>query len=776
MAAVLLSPAAVRVGLVGALQLVGLLAALAGVARHRPARAVVWLSLLAAAALYSVAWWFVVVEAGPVQVAVSCTAAFVVLGRVVVLVGRQSEHDAAVDAVDVALLAIAAASASLTLVAVLHTEPRSAGATAETWLAAQAAGAVVFAAAAAWAVATGRARSSAVRLLLATAGGLVAWNLLTIALAVGPGYVPGSAADAALVPAWLALVAAAWAPSMRALGRPVAPTDRRFPGTLAVLGALVTLVVLPGLVRWTDSVQPVPVVVASAATVVLLVLRQVLAARSARRSGDVDALTGLGSRRSLVQALAARLSDPTSDPALLCVVDLEAFGDVNATRGHAAGDRALAGAAARLTAAAPDGARVYRVGGDAFAVLSAAGRDVDGVAPPASDQVLHGSPERASDRVLDRAPDRVLGTCADDGGGDGCGGGTAPEPGPSAGAHRLLEALAAPVAVPGGEVRLRARAGEVLLPGLPTADPDDAAAVALTATAQLGDAELALGEAVRRRLPVVRATPHLIAARHDERVLAARLPSALAGGEVVPHYQPIVRLGATRDLDELAGYEALARWEHPERGTLGADRLVPLAERLGVVRDVDEAVLRVALADCARWRAAGAHHRTVSVNASASSLLREDLVDVVLDALARAGLPGAALVLEITEGSWLTDRRRIAARLAGLRERGVRVAVDDFGTGYASLDYLVSFPVDSLKVDRSLVVRVAEPACALLLRGVVDIARDLQVLALAEGVGTAEQVELARALGFGAAQGMALGAAVPAGAALATAGPGGSAR
>ena len=180
------------------------------------------------------------------------------------------------------------------------------------------------------------------------------------------------------------------------------------------------------------------------------------------------------------------------------------------------------------------------------------------------------------------------------------------------------------------------------------------------------------------------------------------------------------------------------------------------------VRDVDEAVLRVALADCARWRAQGAPDRTVSVNASASTLLRQDLPAVVLGCLERAGLPGSALVLEITEGSWLSDRQRIAERLHALRGEGVRVAVDDFGTGYASLDYLVSFPVDSLKVDRSLVERIEEPACARLLRGVVDIARDLGVLALAEGVGTTEQVERARALGFGAVQGVALGAAAPA--------------
>lgn len=748
---VVLAPEGPSVALVGALQVTGLAAAVAGVVHRRPARPAVWASLLAAAALYGLAWWLLVADAGPWAVAACCTAAFLALGRAVVAVGLQPEHDAAVDAVDVALLAVAAASASLALVSALHDDAQPASSTAETWLAAQAAGAVVFAAAATWSVVTGRARHRAMRWLLVTAGSLEVWLLLTLGAALGEGYRPGSAVDAALVPAWTALVAAAWSPSMRAVGRTAAPTGRRFPGTLAVLGAAVTLVVLPALSRWGGAEEPAPVVTAaSAATVALLVARQVLATRSARRSGGVDALTGLGTRRTLVQALAARLSEPSSPPALLCVVDLEAFADVNATRGHAAGDRALAAVAAQLSAAAPPGARTYRISGDGFAVLAPLGTGA--AAAPGS--APSGAPVDAVPEAAD--PD---------------GGGPCDETTPSPVARLLLEALARPVDVPGGQVRLSGRVGEVLLGPLPGTDPDDAAAVSMAATAQLGDAELALGEAVRRRLPVVTATPHMLQARHEERALAARLPSALAGAEVVPHYQPIARLGDCADDDRVSGYEALARWEHPERGTLGADQLVPLAERLGVVRDVDEAVLRVALADCARWRAAGAADRTVSVNASASTLLREDLPALVLDVLRGAGLPGSALVLEITEGSWLSDRRRIAERLHVLREQGVRVAVDDFGTGYASLDYLVSFPVDSLKVDRSLVQRIDEPACARLLRGVVDIARDLGVLALAEGVGTLEQVERARALGFGAVQGLALGGAEPLASVLAPAAP-----
>lgn len=723
---VALQPPATAVRVLGAVQVVGVLGVLAGVLWNRPARPLVWWVLLAVSVLYGAAWWGVVLDATSVYVGLACTGVFVGLGRVVVIAGRLSERDAAIDAVDVSLLAVAAASSSLTLLAVLHispgASPQSWGpmSTAEVWLAAQASGTVVVAAAGAWAVATGRLRSASVQLLVIVAGSLLVWHVATIAEALTRGYVPGTIADAALVPAWSAFAAAAWHPSMRALGRPVAPSGRRFPATLAVLGAGVTLVLLPGLSRWTDAAEPTPLLVAaSALTVALLVLRQWLTTRRARRSGGVDPLTGLGTRRTLLEALAARLADPSSPAALLCVVDLEAFADVNATRGHAAGDSALAVVAERLERAGPPGSRTYRTSGDGFAVL---------------------------------APD------------DGTGGSPTSEGGaePSATARRLLEALEPAVEVPGGHVRLRGRVAEVRLPGRPSDDPDDAEAVARGANAQLGDAELALVEAVRRRAPLMRATPQLLATRHDERVLASRLPTAVASGEIVAHYQPIVRLGASFPDDRVSGHEALARWHHPERGVLGAESLVPLAERLGVVRDVDEAVLRAALRDCAAWRAGGAADLTVSVNASASTLLRPDLPAVVLRALEHEQLPGTALVLEITEGSWLTDRQRIAERLHVLREHGVRVAVDDFGTGYASLDYLVSFPVDSLKVDRSLVRRIVEPACCRLLARVVEIANDLSILPLAEGVDTAEQVELARSLGFRAVQGYAVGTAVPA--------------
>jgi diguanylate cyclase (GGDEF)-like protein len=715
-----LVPPAGRIGVVAAVQVLGSAAVVAAVRRHRPARPGVWWSMLVAADAYSLAWWCVVVDAGPAPVAVFCLGAFVAMARLVVLVAREPDTRTAVDRLDVALLAVCASAAALQLTGALSGDGPGLTATTDTWVAAQAAGTVVFSTTGVWAVVTGRSAPASVRLLVVVATGLVLWHASTLATALTGTYRPGAAVDVLVVPGWGALVAAAWQPTMRALGRPVAPAGRSFPGSLAVLAAALTLGVLPVVGPAVGSpVHPAVLALATTSTVVLLLVREVVVARGASRLAASDPLTGLGSRRALVQALGARLTDPASGPALLCVVDLESFQDVNDTRGHVVGDRVLEELGRRLAAAAGPQASSYRIGGDEFAVLV-----------PRSD---------------------------------------APAPGaaPSEETRRLLDAIAEPLPAPGGVVRLRARAGEVDLDDAgdrAPVDPDDDAAVQASAAGQLGHAELALAEAGRRGARAVRATPQLLATHRGERALAEQLPTALTDGQVVPHYQALVGLGPAPGTDRVAGFEALARWYHPSRGVVGAEQLVPVAERLGVLGDLDDAVLRAALGDCARWRAGvpGLEEVAVWVNASAASLLREDLAERVAAELEAASLPGGALVLEITENAWLTDRAGIAARLLELQSGGVRIAVDDFGTGFASLDYLVSFPVDALKVDRSLVERSAEPACARLMAGIVAVTRDLGVSTLAEGVGTLEQVESARALGFDTAQGFVFGRPVPA--------------
>jgi len=714
-----------RVAVIAAAQVLGTAAVLAAVRRYRPARPRVWTALLVAAWAYSLAWYALLLAAGPVVVVLLCLAAYTAMGQVVVAITRQPDSLPSIDRLDVALLAVCASAASLHLTGALDAAD---GRTVESWVAAQAAGTVVFAATAVWAVVTGRSSAPAVRLLLGVAGGLVLWHLATLALAVEGRYQPGSAVDVLVVPGWGALAAAAWQPSMRVLGRPTAPTDRSFPGSLAVLAAGLTLGVFPVLGQLGGRpVAPLVLVLATTTTVALLLAREVLVARRATSLADGDPLTGLGNRRSLLRRLTARAADPRSPATLLCVLDLDDFQDVNDSRGSAAGDRVLAEVGRRLVERAGPGASAYRLGGDEFAVL---------------------------------VP--LPGGGADDGADDGAAG-------TSATAARLLAAVAQPVGSRDGAVVLRARVGEVLLgPGRP-ADPgdpgaDDPSALFADATAALAEAELALAEARRGEARAVRATEALLSGHRLARDLSEALPAALRAHQLLPHYEPLVQLGTDASADRVRGLEALVRWHHPSLGLLGADRVVPVAERRRLLPAVDLAVLRAALGDCARWRrdVPGWSDLSVAVNASAPSLVHEDLVERVLGELARAGLPGSALTVEITEQALLVDRAGIAARLLELRGAGVRIAADDFGTGFASLDYLISFPLDLLKVDRSLVERAAEPAGRRLLAGVVEVSHALGVSVLAEGVACPADVELARELGFDAVQGFGVGRALPA--------------
>jgi len=209
--------------------------------------------------------------------------------------------------------------------------------------------------------------------------------------------------------------------------------------------------------------------------------------------------------------------------------------------------------------------------------------------------------------------------------------------------------------------------------------------------------------------------------------------------------------------------EALARWEHPELGLIGPGELLPAAEQLGALDQVDDVVLRRALRDLAGWRVEdpALGRLRVSVNASASSLRRADVVERVVGALTAAGLPGEALELEITESASLEHRAGLDATLAELRELGVSIAIDDFGSGYASMDYLARFRVDTIKVDRSLVARADDPACARVLVAVVALTHDLGATVLAEGTEDFEAVAAVRALGFDVVQGYAHGRPAP---------------
>jgi diguanylate cyclase len=230
----------------------------------------------------------------------------------------------------------------------------------------------------------------------------------------------------------------------------------------------------------------------------------------------------------------------------------------------------------------------------------------------------------------------------------------------------------------------------------------------------------------------------------------AGLRGALERGELRLHYQPEVDLASGR----VHAVEALLRWQHPEHGLLAPGDFMAIAEDTGLIVPIGEWVIREACRQSAAWSASPV---TMRVNLSARQLRDPALLDVVGDALLQSGVPPDKLCLELTESMLMQDVERSSAVLAKLRALGVRLALDDFGTGYSSLAYLRHLRVDRLKVDRSFMPELAEgPAEQTIVAAIVGMARGLGIPVTAEGIETADQLDLVRALGCDAAQGFLL--------------------
>src|SRR3954454_15643905 len=215
--------------------------------------------------------------------------------------------------------------------------------------------------------------------------------------------------------------------------------------------------------------------------------------------------------------------------------------------------------------------------------------------------------------------------------------------------------------------------------------------------------------------------------------LLGELRRAIEQDELVLHYQPKISLEAGR----VTGVEALVRWEHPEHGLLQPDQFVPLAERTGTIAHLTRWVLDTALRQCAEWREEHPE-LTVAINVAAANVLDVGLPAMVEERLLAHGLPGGALECEVSEHTVMTDPQRASEVLAGLRALGVRLSLDDFGTGQASLAYLKELPLDEVKIDRSFVTGMADDdGDAVIVRSTIDLARNLGLEVVAEGVETA---------------------------------------
>ena len=307
-------------------------------------------------------------------------------------------------------------------------------------------------------------------------------------------------------------------------------------------------------------------------------------------------------------------------------------------------------------------------------------------------------------------------------------------------ASRLLGALDLPFEVGGRLVPVEASIG-IAVGGADAAD----------APRLLGRADVAMYVAKnsgKHRFRIAGEPPPQPATRD----LAGDLRHAIAHDELSIHFQPLVDLVGGR----LVGYEALARWHHPRHGLVPPDRFVALAEEIGAIVELDRQILRGAcrqMSDLVRDRSR-AILPYLSVNLSASGLLRTDFVEAVTGALADARFPAERLTLEITESVVVSWSDEVVARLQRLRDLGVRIALDDFGTGYAAIGALLRAPIDVLKIDRSFVSGLARGGRdAALVHSMVQMAEILGVETVAEGIETAEQRDHLVELGCRVGQG-----------------------
>jgi diguanylate cyclase (GGDEF)-like protein len=408
-----------------------------------------------------------------------------------------------------------------------------------------------------------------------------------------------------------------------------------------------------------------------------------------------DPLTSLANRALFSRRVDEALHRTRNGGALTAIlfIDLDGFKNVNDRLGHTAGDTLLAAFAERLRRCLRHGAQAARLGGDEFAVLLS---DVD---------------------------DAAVATVV---------------------ARRILASVNRPYSLDGREAQPTASIG------ISYASPDDSDA---TWETLIGQADLAMYDAKRRARGSYRVfDPSLHTDEQERSELEARLDVALNTNELVLRYQPIVSL----EDGKIAGAEALVRWAHPERGLLSPDSFVPIAVESGAIVAMGRIVLREACRQLADWQ--GAHGAAappwVSVNVSARQIDAGTLIDDVHDALEAAGLPGEALVLELTEDALVSEDDNVTRTLAEIRRTGVRVAIDDFGSRYSALSYLLRLPVDVLKVDKSFIDGLGlSTESAAVVRTIVDLSHRLGLETIAEGVETEGQGLLLADLGCRLAQG-----------------------
>ena len=313
-------------------------------------------------------------------------------------------------------------------------------------------------------------------------------------------------------------------------------------------------------------------------------------------------------------------------------------------------------------------------------------------------------------------------------------------------ARTLIEQVSRPYSIEGHRVVIGASVGIAI------GDPGRSSADSL-----IRDADLALYAAKadgRGKHCFYEASMHSEAS--DRQVLENDLRQALDRNELWVAYQPIVRAAS----EEISGFEALVRWNHPTRGPIGPDKFIPLAEECGMIGKIGEYVLRTAVGEAARWP----DQVRIAVNLSPIQFNDPHIVDTVAAVLADYGMKPARLELEITEGVFLADSDMTDGTFSRLKSLGVRLALDDFGTGYSSLGYLKKAPFDKIKIDQSFVRGAASTTKrnGAIIRAIVTLADSLEMDTTAEGVETHDDLCLIRELGVSQVQGYIFGKPMPA--------------
>ncbi len=429
------------------------------------------------------------------------------------------------------------------------------------------------------------------------------------------------------------------------------------------------------------------------------------ATRRLRELAYDDPLTGLANRTAMIELLERCAAEAWPEYCAFITVGLEDLSALNDAFGFAEGDRLLLHTAQRLQSLDPVPNKVARIDSSVFALIY---------------RHLSRDPAQAAAMAMERA-------------------------------EQLIEEVGTTIKLDlGFSIEPEVRVGFAMYGG---------------GEAASGAEIFTQAEIARRRVESLRGfqrpcayEPYMSAETQARVKMVLDLRHAIAHDELRLFLQPIV--GAEGQIE---GYEGLIRWEHPERGLVSPADFIPLAEQSGLIVDLGRWVLDEACRVLSEWsRTEGKRHLTLAVNVSERQLVPGVFAESVNETLRRHGAPADRLKLEVTESLMHDDIDRSIKVLDEIRRASVHVALDDFGTGYSSLNYLVELPVNQLKIDRSFIVPVTEPGSGpAVVRAIVELAHEMKLHVVAEGVETEAQFTALRELGVDSFQGYLFGRPAP---------------